>query len=433
MAVEHSIGEIDAFMKALARQESGDYTAWNGSGSGAYGKYQMIRGTFLQGARLAGVSTAWPPGPEAQEAAARALVERYFSKYGDWRQVSAAWYAGEGWADKNNWSQGRQNQSYAGDSYPSIANYANSVVAGMDGADIDATGSPPSEEDLMEEIRADYPEYAFLLDDPEIRAILLEAVDPLGGLDDAKFMARIRETEWYQTTGRTARSWEWFKQSDPASAKRRFDQEYLSIVRQAQGMGVRASDQELRELTERALKFGFTPQELSAEFARLLIGDEPAGRVASVLTELRGMASGYLTPVSEQELVRWAQGIVTGSRSFDDYEKLLRDLAKAKFVGNEQLTKIIDQGVSPDAFFSSHRQMLADEWGLAPDQVDLNDDRWAGIISSKNDQGVFAPMSVDEARKYSRSVEGWDQTKRGQDAIASVGLNLLRKWGLVKT
>lgn len=124
-------GMFGKFVSAISGQESqGNYSARNRD-SGAMGKYQIMPGN------LAGTGKGWDyealgrditnaqfmASPQLQEAIARYKLQQYFNKYGP-RGAAIAWYAGPGAVNRVNLnrSQGK---------YPTINNYANSILRRM--------------------------------------------------------------------------------------------------------------------------------------------------------------------------------------------------------------------------------------------------------------------------------------------------------------
>jgi hypothetical protein len=262
-----------------------------------------------------------------------------------------------------------------------------------------------------------------------VKKILLEAVNPEGGFDDAAFTARIRQTQWWQTNGSAARSWTGLKQTDPAQAQRQLSATTASLRQRAMQLGANVTEAELAALAERQIKFALTDAEMSTEFARLMADDtEARGAVASTMTQLRATARAYLVNLDENEITRWARGIASGTASADDFTGSLQQLAKAKFSGNEQLTKMIDSGMAPSSFFADYQRMIASEWDMSPEQVDLTDPRWASVLQTA-DGGKIRPMTLAESRKHIRSMEGWDQTAPGKAKIASSMTTLMSKLG----
>ena len=78
----------------------GGYNTPNASGSGALGRYQIIRGTWKRFAPLAGLPANAPMTPENQEKVAHAMAAHYARMYhGDKRLMASAWL-------REDWAQG---------------------------------------------------------------------------------------------------------------------------------------------------------------------------------------------------------------------------------------------------------------------------------------------------------------------------------------
>lgn len=90
------VGGIDAFMNAIAGRESGgDYNARNAS-SGASGKFQIMPSNWGPWAERAGLGRNAPRTPANQEIVAKHVMTEYYQRFGNWRDVAIAWFAGPG-------------------------------------------------------------------------------------------------------------------------------------------------------------------------------------------------------------------------------------------------------------------------------------------------------------------------------------------------
>nr|WP_293849203.1 LPD38 domain-containing protein [uncultured Phascolarctobacterium sp.] len=118
----------EAFINAIAGQESGgSYNAEN-SDTGAYGKYQIVPENWPAWAEEAGIGADAPRTPENQEIVARFKLGQYYDKYGA-RGAAIAWYGGEGALNYSDEALNRK-QGDNGE-YPSINEYADEVLGRM--------------------------------------------------------------------------------------------------------------------------------------------------------------------------------------------------------------------------------------------------------------------------------------------------------------
>lgn len=139
-APEATVSGREAFINAIAGQESGgNYNAENGD-TGAYGKYQILPSNWPEWAEEAGIGADAPRTPENQEIVARFKLGQYYDKYGA-RGAAIAWYGGEGALNYSDEALNRK-QGDNGE-YPSINEYADEVLGRMgnvaDSARIDDT------------------------------------------------------------------------------------------------------------------------------------------------------------------------------------------------------------------------------------------------------------------------------------------------------
>ena len=139
-APEANVSGREAFINAIAGQESGgNYNAEN-SDTGAYGKYQIMPSNWPAWAEEAGIGADAPRTPENQEIVARFKLGQYYDKYGA-RGAAIAWYGGEGALNYSDEALNRK-QGDNGE-YPSINEYADEVLGRMgnvaDSAKIDDT------------------------------------------------------------------------------------------------------------------------------------------------------------------------------------------------------------------------------------------------------------------------------------------------------
>lgn len=137
---EATVSGREAFINAIAGQESGgNYNAENGD-TGAYGKYQILPSNWPEWAEEAGIGADAPRTPENQEIVARFKLGQYYDKYGA-RGAAIAWYGGEGALNYSDEALNRK-QGDNGE-YPSINEYADEVLGRMgnvaDSARIDDT------------------------------------------------------------------------------------------------------------------------------------------------------------------------------------------------------------------------------------------------------------------------------------------------------
>lgn len=121
-------GGVTVFAAAIRQQESGGDYGIIGQG-GHYGAYQFDQGTWITALNDAGLGgtvyaneTPNLAPASVQDAAAEALMSRYYTQFGNsWFNVAEAWYGGPG-------AVGNPNLG-GGPGFPTVGQYANEVMA----------------------------------------------------------------------------------------------------------------------------------------------------------------------------------------------------------------------------------------------------------------------------------------------------------------
>ena len=129
---------LDSFMRALSGQESGGSPTAQNSRTGAYGTFQIMPSNWPSWAQEAGLPADAPQTPENQTRVAKAKIQQYYNKFGNWGDVASAWYSGQ---PLSAYDANALNRKQGNGDEPSIAEYTNSVLARAGG---DAVTTPTS-------------------------------------------------------------------------------------------------------------------------------------------------------------------------------------------------------------------------------------------------------------------------------------------------
>jgi hypothetical protein len=304
------------------------------------------------------------------------------------------------------------------------------VFRGFYASDEGGNAEPPLLTEVETMIRTMYPDWAWAMNNDEVRDILLEAVDPARGMDDVTFKSKIRQTEWWKNTESTVREWDARSAMDPATAQREKERWAADLMRRAVTFGGNLDQESAMKLAEKVLRFGLTDSEINDAIAETFNAADPKGDVVANLRVARDLARDYMVKVDDAELTKWAQQIAVGTASQEDLITRLSTLAKAKFSQNEHLMNLIDSGATVSSYFSEHQQMIAREMDLDLDQVNMMDPKYARILTSANGASV-RPMDLAETRSWVRSQPEWQKTTTGRKRIAETTQGILQAFGKV--
>lgn len=154
------------------------------------------------------------------------------------------------------------------------------------------------------------------------------------------------------------------------------------------------------------------------------------GSAKGVSNRLHAIASEYLVPMTERDLDEWAIRLLEGSATEDGFRARLQELATSRF---PWLKGQLDAGETVASIFGSHKAVIAETLGMAPEQVDLfNNPRFAHITDfydGKNQQR--RSMTLAETKQWARDQEefrfGREANERGADLLEVIG----KTWGKV--
>jgi hypothetical protein len=137
-------GGLDAFMAAVAGQESGGNSRAVNSRTGAYGTFQIMPSNWPAWAKEAGLGANAERSAENQERVARFKMQQYKQQFGTWDAVAVAWYAGPGAAAEfmKNPSAARFQRKQGGGKEPSINEYVSKVRGRLRTVTGGAAGGP---------------------------------------------------------------------------------------------------------------------------------------------------------------------------------------------------------------------------------------------------------------------------------------------------
>lgn len=289
----------------------------------------------------------------------------------------------------------------------------------------------------MAEIKKRYPQFAYLIDDPEMGAILREdarralAGDPM---PPNEFEAAVMATNWWRTTSASAREYYNLQFADPASFNDKI-RDYSDTVRTIGGQlgydETVLTPQYVSHFANRAYREGLTPAQIKAIIAdeiTPLIGPSEKG---VVLSELRGVMQAYHYKIDDSSLHYWAREIGSGRQSIDNFRNTVKLQMRGMF---PHLANFYDQGMTQREILAPYKEILSKEFdGKNPEDFDFGDAKWRHVIDYVDEKtGVHRTMSMQELQKYARSQPEWRNTNNAKKQVAEIGEQLLQSFGAVK-
>lgn len=294
----------------------------------------------------------------------------------------------------------------------------------------DESVAPPPDAATEESVRQRYPHLSYLLDIPEVRAVLLEATTR--SWTEAELQGALSRTEWWQKTAASARVWDQKFYQDNATAMREWQQKTVELTNKTLQMGLTLDASEAEWVAGKVLREGWSEAELNRFLGQLLrnTGSAKPGQVTEQVSAIKALARTYLSTINDQEAFEYAVRIAEGTLSTAGLTSMFRDEAKNRFTW---MAPQIDADVTPMALFGANRRAVAQLLEMDEEMIDLNDPKWSELTSPVlGDDGKPRSMNFYEAQRWARQRPEWRLTDNANQAASNMGLGLLRSMGVIK-
>lgn len=292
---------------------------------------------------------------------------------------------------------------------------------------------PPNQK-IRERVMNDYPWLVWLMSDPEVGPLLLEAVDPDKGFSINTFQAKLTNTRWWKRQSESHRRWLVIKNTDPATAKSMRQEYRTGLVQTARQMGIKLSTAQIKFLTELGLQGGQDPSSLQVR--RGLMGLARAGGVKMGPGALRtathavnNVVNGeWVHPMPMHTVAKWGQRIAMGDKTIEDLRAQMAMRAAKRFPHMQQQ---IANGASVAEIVHPLRAAVAAELELAgPGAVDIKSGKWKQLVEYRDPKtGELRLPTETEAIRMARQDPRWWRTSHGRQTDASIATQIAEAFG----
>ncbi len=306
-------------------------------------------------------------------------------------------------------------------------------TSGGGGAGTSTSGSTPGTNtpatanlDEIEEIKKKYPNLAYYVLHPELGPILLDAYR--NNWDATQLQFAITNTSWWRERSGSARQWESLRLQDPGEATRMLQKKQADVTLLAAQNGIALNGQQIQELSEQALQWGWSDAELRislAQQARTM--PATTGNLGATASQLKALARNYLVKLNDADARDWAIRIFEGSQTLDGAEHWLRGQAKQRF---GWMAGDIDAGTAPELYFRPIKNLVADTLEMNPEDIDLMDPKWSALTDYVDANGHQRGMTYTEAAKWARQQPEWRKTRTANQKAASATAKLAEIMGV---
>lgn len=286
---------------------------------------------------------------------------------------------------------------------------------------------PVNPADVLDIIQARYGWGAALNDVPDVKAILDQVAAGRLSAEDAD--RQFRGTQFFKTTTTAERTWKMRLATDPADAARDRQLQRDNVLGVIAGTGADPATIRVDELVELSLRFGWTPKEVNRFIAAEMRYD-PAGIKTGTLKQLKDIKREWLVPLSDAAMTQWAQSVVGGTKTTEEFTEYLRGQAKSLFPALG--TALDDPNVTTRGYLSPIGETVAGTLGMNANDIDWEDPkfmRFINTVDQKTNQRMVMPLADVKRTIMADPQYQWDKTENGRQQKMALGRSLLEKFG----
>lgn len=275
-----------------------------------------------------------------------------------------------------------------------------------------------------------------LRSNPELSKLFDRAVS--GTYSSQRFVAELRNTNWYKTRGETQRQNEVLKGADPAEWKRRLSQS-RAVVADAyyQMYGQHPGEKLLTAMTNSAFTMGYSEAE-----TRDLVGKSfnvssqmkagLGGTLGEAERQIRTAVEDYGLDMGEPWIARQLNYVATGRTDATATANYLRQMAISKYGAYKDE---LENGMTVKDIAEPYRQLMSKVLELPDKGISLADPTIQKALQYRAPAKGKVPggptqMALWQFESQLKNDTRWNGTQNAQDTIMSAGRKVLADWGL---
>lgn len=281
-------------------------------------------------------------------------------------------------------------------------------------------------------IKANWGSDAWLLTIPEVKQILEQGA--VNGWDVDRTMAKIEQTQWWQTTSGSVRQYLADKNQNPGdytftTPGSKASAQLAHIQDMAAKAGVTLTTAQAQQIATNSLMYGWGDEQTQAAIGAS-VNPTTGGNAQSVMQQINGAAADQFQKLSPQVAASWAQNIAGGTQTMDQFRAQMAQDAAARWTGyGPQL----QQGMTMNQLTNSLRQNAAQTMEIDPNSIDfVGNPMYSKILDyvpANSPNGVHRVMTQSEMDAYLKSQPQWDGTQQARDQAANLATTITQAFG----
>jgi hypothetical protein len=211
------------------------------------------------------------------------------------------------------------------------------------------------------------------------------------------------------------------------SKAEQYAQAEASIRNEVRTLGVGFDDASIKSLAKTAVD-GRWSADMVTDYIVAGAGDWSTvqdGQLKASVELVKQLGTRYLTPISDETAREYATRLASGEMTTETIQMLVANQAKTTF---SWLAPQIDQGMTVRDVLLPSRDIIARELEVAPETIDLMDQKFQQMLRVTSDQGTRA-ATFDEVLKNVRSTAEWRKTGRARETASNAVMMLRQAFG----
>lgn len=267
-----------------------------------------------------------------------------------------------------------------------------------------------------------------------VSAALLESMPELqpvkAALDagnNTKALELLKQTNFYKNVDVKERKIQ--KLEQPGVYQNALEQYILASKKRLVAQGINLDDATLKDYAQQAYDLGFTDN----QFDQMILKNGKAGKIGGGLEGQAYQLQAYANSFGVAKMFNssyWdqkKQDLFAGKITTEDIQTDIRNTAASAY---PTYAEQIQSGVSVDALASAYKSSIASVLEIDPDSVTYDNVYLRRAMQNVGPDGKPAVKPLWQFEKELRSTNEWQYTNNARDSIDSMGLKVLRDWGL---
>jgi len=252
------------------------------------------------------------------------------------------------------------------------------------------------------------------------------------GWDATRLQGEVYKTDYWKSSTEASRRWDALVATDPNSAWQQVARSVPQIKAMLTNLGVDVTADRVQDLVLKALKWGWSTEEIQRAAASELSWDpsrDLSGHAADGFTQIKRLANDYGINVSDKGTFGLARRMLMGDVDQAWINDFLRDKAKQTFA---HFSDELDRGLTIREIADPYVQSAAQLLEIDPERIDIADPKYRRALSRVGPDGKRSAMDLLEWQTTLMNDQryGWDKTRNAREQAVNLVGSLAETFGV---